>query len=226
VTTAASPSTCAPRRAASALGLRQRAMASDAAREHLFELFFTTRSGARAWAAAHARDRHGPRRDHSGRPRRRRRRGRRALRDKPGCRAAAARGGPSSDEGRWKARGRAPPVRFEAGWKRQGEGSCLYRAGAPSVLCVASVEEGVKDFLRGRAQGWVTAEYLMHPRAGARRQSRDGFNGRPLSGAPRRSRGSSAARCAPRSTSRPSASAPSPSTATCSRPTAARARPA
>lgn len=73
-------------------------------------------------------------------------------------------------------------VTFDLGWKRQGEGSCLYRAGGTVVLCVASVDEGVKDFLRGRAQGWVTAEYLMHPRAGARRQSRDGFNGRPLGG--------------------------------------------
>jgi ribonuclease PH len=73
-------------------------------------------------------------------------------------------------------------VSIEPGWKRQADGSCLYRAGGTAVLCVASVDEGVKDFLRGRGQGWVTAEYLMHPRAGARRQSRDGFNGRPLSG--------------------------------------------
>jgi ribonuclease PH len=73
-------------------------------------------------------------------------------------------------------------MRFEVGWKSQGEGSCLVRCGNTAVLCVASVDEGVKDFLRGRAQGWVTAEYLMHPRAGARRQSRDGYNGRPLSG--------------------------------------------
>lgn len=74
------------------------------------------------------------------------------------------------------------PVSIETGWKRQADGSCLYRAGGTVVLCVASVDEGVKDFLRGRGQGWVTAEYLMHPRAGLRRQSRDGYNGRPLSG--------------------------------------------
>ncbi|MBI5513671.1 MAG: ribonuclease PH [Deltaproteobacteria bacterium] len=82
--------------------------------------------------------------------------------------------------------GRSPdalrPVTLEPGWQRQGDGSVLYRAGGTVVLCVASVEEGVKDFLRGRNQGWVTAEYLMHPRAGARRQNRDGFNGRSLSG--------------------------------------------
>lgn len=73
-------------------------------------------------------------------------------------------------------------TRFEVGWKRQGEGSCLVRSGDTVVLCVASVDEGVREFLRGKGQGWVTAEYLMHPRAGARRQGRDGFNGRSLSG--------------------------------------------
>jgi ribonuclease PH len=74
------------------------------------------------------------------------------------------------------------PVELLPGWKRQGEGSVLYRAGGTVVLCVASVDEGVKDFLRGKGKGWVTAEYLMHPRAGARRQNRDGFNGKPLGG--------------------------------------------
>lgn len=74
------------------------------------------------------------------------------------------------------------PVTMELGWKRQADGSVLYRAGGTTVLCVASVEEGVKDFLKGKGRGWVTAEYLMHPRTGPKRQSRDGFNGRPLSG--------------------------------------------
>ncbi len=74
------------------------------------------------------------------------------------------------------------PVVMETGWKRQSDGSVLYRAGGTVVLCVASIDEGVKDFLRGKEKGWVTAEYLMHPRAGGRRQNRDGFNGRPLSG--------------------------------------------
>lgn len=73
-------------------------------------------------------------------------------------------------------------VTIDANWKKQADGSVLYRAGGTVVLCVASVDEGVKDFLRGKGKGWVTAEYLMHPRAGLRRQSRDGFNGRSLSG--------------------------------------------
>ena len=74
------------------------------------------------------------------------------------------------------------PVTMEVGWKRQADGSVLYRAGGTVVLCVASVDEGVKDFLKGKGKGWVTAEYLMHPRTGPKRQNRDGFNGRPLSG--------------------------------------------
>jgi ribonuclease PH len=101
-------------------------------------------------------------------------------------------------------------IEMTPGWKKNGEGSVLVRAGSTVVLCVASVDEGVKDFLRGKGQGWVTAEYLMHPRAGHRRQSRDGFNGKPLGG---------------RSTSKPSVSVPSPSIVTFSNPTAALALP-
>lgn len=74
------------------------------------------------------------------------------------------------------------PVSLELDWQTAADASVLYRAGKTVVLCTASVDSGVKDFLRGKGTGWVTAEYLMHPRAGGRRQSRDGFNGRPLSG--------------------------------------------
>jgi ribonuclease PH len=73
-------------------------------------------------------------------------------------------------------------VTIEPGWHKSSEGSVLYRAGNTVVLCTVSVEEGVRDFIKGQNKGWVTAEYLMHPRAGARRQNRDGFNGRPLGG--------------------------------------------
>ena len=44
-----------------------------------------------------------------------------------------------------RAAGDLRPVELLPGWKRQGEGSVLYRAGGTVVLCVASVEEGVKD---------------------------------------------------------------------------------
>ena len=74
------------------------------------------------------------------------------------------------------------PVEIVPGWQKQAEGSVLYRAGGTRVLCTVSVDEGVRDFLKGKGKGWVTAEYVMHPRAGGRRQSRDGYNGRSLSG--------------------------------------------
>ena len=60
------------------------------------------------------------------------------------------------------------------GFHRPSEGSVLYRAGGTVVLCTASVDEKVPAFLEGKNQGWVTAEYQMHPRANPRRQDRDG----------------------------------------------------
>jgi ribonuclease PH len=65
-------------------------------------------------------------------------------------------------------------VSIEVGLQRSPEGSVLYRSGGTSVLVAASVEEGVRDFLRGTGRGWVTAEYAMHPRCGPVRQPRDG----------------------------------------------------
>jgi ribonuclease PH len=73
------------------------------------------------------------------------------------------------------------PVEMVLGYHRTAEGSVLYRAGGTVVLCTASVDDKVPPFLEGKGQGWVTAEYLMHPRANAKRQDRDG-RGRPPSG--------------------------------------------
>jgi ribonuclease PH len=81
--------------------------------------------------------------------------------------------------------GRSPdalrPVEMIPGFHRPSEGSVLYRAGGTVVLCTASVDEKVPPFLEGKGQGWVTAEYQMHPRANPRRQDRDGRS-RPLGG--------------------------------------------
>lgn len=66
------------------------------------------------------------------------------------------------------------PVEMILGFHRPSEGSVLYRAGGTVVLCTASVDEKVPPFLEGKGQGWVTAEYQMHPRANPRRQDRDG----------------------------------------------------
>jgi len=71
---------------------------------------------------------------------------------------------------------------MEIGFHRLAEGSVLYRAGGTVVLCTVSVDERVPEFLVGRGQGWLTAEYQMHPRANPkRRENRDGRE-RPLSG--------------------------------------------
>lgn len=74
------------------------------------------------------------------------------------------------------------PVEMTVGFHRLAEGSVLYRAGGTVVLCTASIDESVPEFLVGKGQGWITAEYQMHPRANPkRRENRDGRE-RPLSG--------------------------------------------
>ena len=57
---------------------------------------------------------------------------------------------------------------------KNADGSCLIATGGTRVICTASVEEGVPPFLRGRGQGWVTAEYAMLPASTGKRKARDG----------------------------------------------------
>jgi ribonuclease PH len=64
------------------------------------------------------------------------------------------------------------------GYTRHAEGSVLVEFGHTRVLCTASVEEKVPAFLRGRGQGWVTAEYGMLPRATHTRGEREAARGR------------------------------------------------
>ena len=65
--------------------------------------------------------------------------------------------------------GRAPDemraIDIQTGFTKHAEGSCLVSFGETRVLVTASVEERVPPFLRGKGQGWVTAEYGMLPRA-------------------------------------------------------------
>jgi ribonuclease PH len=63
-------------------------------------------------------------------------------------------------------------------YTRHAEGSVLVEAGDTKVLCTASVEEGVPPFLKGKGQGWVTAEYGMLPRATNTRMRREAAEGR------------------------------------------------
>jgi ribonuclease PH len=70
------------------------------------------------------------------------------------------------------------PIRFTRRYTAHAEGSVLIEFGDTRVLCTASVEEGVPGFLRGRAQGWVTAEYGMLPRATHTRSPREAARGK------------------------------------------------
>jgi ribonuclease PH len=67
---------------------------------------------------------------------------------------------------------------MEPGFTRHAEGSCLVGFGETRVLCTASVEANVPPFLRGKGQGWVTAEYGMLPRATHTRGRREAAAGK------------------------------------------------
>ncbi len=69
-------------------------------------------------------------------------------------------------------------VALEPGASRHAEGSCLVRMGQTEVLCTASVEGRVPPFLRGKGEGWVTAEYGMLPRATHTRGDREAARGK------------------------------------------------
>ena len=69
----------------------------------------------------------------------------------------------------------ARPVTIETAFVRTADGSCLIATGNTRVICTASVEEGVPPFLKGKNQGWVTAEYAMLPASTGQRKKRDGI---------------------------------------------------
>ncbi len=69
-------------------------------------------------------------------------------------------------------------VTLETGVNRYAEGSCLVSFGHTKVLVTASVEESLPPWLRGKGQGWVTAEYGMLPRATHTRGRREAAAGK------------------------------------------------
>ena len=77
--------------------------------------------------------------------------------------------------------GRAPDalraVTIERHFTRHAEGSVLIGMGDTRVLCTASVEERIPPWLRGKGEGWVTAEYGMLPRATSERTQREAARG-------------------------------------------------
>ncbi|UJF25341.1 ribonuclease PH [Suttonella sp. R2A3] len=70
------------------------------------------------------------------------------------------------------------PLTIECNVNKYAEGSALITCGDTKVLCTASVEERVPPFLRGKQQGWVTAEYSMLPRATHDRTVRESARGK------------------------------------------------
>ena len=77
--------------------------------------------------------------------------------------------------------GRSPDqlrdVSIQRHYTRHAEGSVLIAFGDTRVLCTASVEEKVPPFLRGKGEGWITAEYGMLPRATKERTQREAARG-------------------------------------------------
>jgi ribonuclease PH len=69
-------------------------------------------------------------------------------------------------------------VRFSRRFTKHAEGSVLVEFGDTQVLCTASIEDSVPAFLRGKGQGWVTAEYGMLPRATHTRSAREAAKGK------------------------------------------------
>ena len=115
-------------------------------------------------------------------------------------------------------------VRLTPHFTRHAEGSVLAEFGDTRVLCTASVEPKVPPFLKGKAQGWVTAEYGMLPRATHSRTPREAARGKQ-SGRTLEIQRLIGRSLRAVSTSTRSASTPSRSTATCCRPMAALAPP-
>jgi ribonuclease PH len=70
------------------------------------------------------------------------------------------------------------PVKITRHYTRHAEGSVLIECGDTRILCTASVEEKVPPFLRGKGQGWLTAEYGMLPRSTNERMQREAAKGK------------------------------------------------
>jgi ribonuclease PH len=64
------------------------------------------------------------------------------------------------------------------GFISQAEGSVLIEVGRTRVICTASVEEAIPQFLRGQGRGWITSEYSMIPRATSTRTARESTIGK------------------------------------------------
>ena len=71
------------------------------------------------------------------------------------------------------------PVVLEPNFMPYAEGSCLVQTGGTRVVCTATIEEGIPDWLRATELGWLEAEYCMLPRSSPQRIQREVNTGRP-----------------------------------------------
>ena len=69
-------------------------------------------------------------------------------------------------------------IEFHLNYTHKAEGSVLACFGNTKVLCTASISDGVPPFLRGKGQGWLTAEYGMLPRSTGTRMDREAARGK------------------------------------------------
>jgi ribonuclease PH len=85
--------------------------------------------------------------------------------------------------GKGRGDGRQPdqlrPVKITTRFSKHAEGSALIEVGDTRVVCTASVEDRVPPFLKGKGEGWITAEYGMLPRSTTTRSQRESSKGRP-----------------------------------------------
>jgi ribonuclease PH len=65
------------------------------------------------------------------------------------------------------------PVKIKRGYTRVSPGSVLFQAGNTTVLCTASIEPKVPEWLKGKGKGWITAEYNMLPHSTSPRKARE-----------------------------------------------------
>ncbi|HHC74479.1 MAG TPA: ribonuclease PH [Thiothrix sp.] len=70
------------------------------------------------------------------------------------------------------------PVKMTRHYTKHAEGSVLVEFGDTKVICTASVDEKVPNFLKGKQSGWITAEYGMLPRSTGSRMSREAARGK------------------------------------------------
>jgi ribonuclease PH len=69
-------------------------------------------------------------------------------------------------------------IKLTRGYTRHAEGSVLIECGDTRVICTASIEDKVPGFLKGKGQGWMTAEYGMLPRSTHSRMDREAAKGK------------------------------------------------